>query len=116
MDKIIIHGLEVQGIIGVYEWERTTPQIIRVTIELSVDLRAAGRDDDIAQSVDYAALAERVRQHAESAARQTIEALAEDVALICLENTLVSGVLVRVEKPGAIQDAQYAGVEIVRRR
>lgn len=116
MDKIIIHNLEVPGIIGVYEWERTTPQIVRITIELSANLRTAGRDDDIAQSIDYAVLTEQIRQHAKTAAHQTIEALAENVSQICLKNLLVSSVLVRVEKPGAIQGAEYAGVEIVRSR
>lgn len=116
MDKIIIQALEVQGIIGVYDWERTTPQIVRITIELSVDTRSAAHSDDVNQSVDYARLAEDVRQHAQNAARQTIEALAEDTAQICLKKPCVASVLVRIEKPGAIQGARYAGVEILRDR
>ena len=116
MDKIIIHSLEVQGIIGVYEWERSTPQVVCITIELSADLRPAGTSDDVAQSIDYASLADQVRQHASSAARLTIEALAEDISQLCLQNRRVQDVRVRVEKPGAIQGAQYAAVEIVRSR
>jgi len=116
MDKIIIHNLEVQGIIGVYEWERSTPQVVRITIELSADLRPAGAADDVAQSVDYASLADQVRQHASIAARLTIEALAEDISQICLQNGRVQDVRVRVEKPGAIPGAQYAAVEIMRSR
>jgi len=116
MDKIILRNLEIQGIIGVYAWERTTLQTICISLELTVDLRAAGASDDINQSVDYAALADQVRRHASTAARLTIEALAEDISHICLQDPRVASALVRVEKPGAVPGAQYAAVEIVRSR
>ena len=54
--------------------------------------------------------------HAESAARFTVEALANDLAKICLAEKNVQRVLVRVEKPGAVRFAKSVGVEIERSR
>ena len=54
--------------------------------------------------------------HAESANRETVEALANDLAKLCLEENGVQKVIVRVEKPGAVRFAESVGVEIERSR
>jgi dihydroneopterin aldolase len=56
----------------------------------------------------------KLQAHAESAGRLTVEALAEDLAKICLETPGVQKVRLRVEKPGALRFAKSAGVEIER--
>ena len=67
-------------------------------------------------SVSYSTIAKRVQAHAEAAGRLTAEALASDLAHICLEDPKVSRVLVRVEKPGAVRFTRMVGVEIERTR
>ncbi len=114
MDKILIKDLLVRGIIGVNDWERENPQDILVNIELSVDLEKAGESDDLEASVSYRTVAKKVIAHAESAKRLTVEALAADIASICLEDPNIQAVRVRVEKPGALRFARSAGVEIER--
>lgn len=114
-DRIEIRDLLVRGIIGVNEWERTNRQDILINITLFADLRPAGRTDDLTQSVDYKAVAKQVIAHAESSARLTVEALAADIARICLERAGVRRVRVRVEKPAALRFARSVGVEIERR-
>ena len=116
MDKILIRGLTARGILGVYDWERQTPREIVVDLELYTDTHLAGMSDDLADCVNYDALSGAVLQLAETARRQTIEALAEDIARLCLEQSGVQGVQVRVEKPGAVRFARSAGVEIERWR
>jgi len=113
-DRIEIRDLLVRGIIGVNEWERTNRQDILINITLFADLRPAGRTDDLTQSVDYKAVAKQVIAHAESSARLTVEALAADIARICLERPRVRRVRVRVEKPAALRFARSVGVEIER--
>ncbi len=112
MDKIILKGLRTWGILGVHEWERRRQRPIDIDITLFVDTRQAAQSDDLADCVDYSLLARRVREFVERVERRTVEALANEVAALCLE---FPGV-VRVDKPGAIPEAESVGVEIERER
>jgi FolB domain-containing protein len=85
-----------------------------INITIFSDTRAAAQSDDLADCVDYRALAKKAQSHAETAARFTVEALANDIADICLEQNLVQKVIVRVEKPGAVRFSKSVGVEIER--
>jgi len=116
MDKTFIKDLLVRGIIGIRDWEREKVQDILINITVFSDTTRAAETDDIAYCVDYSALAKKVQVHAETAARLTVEALANDLAKICLQDEKVQKVIVRVEKPGAVRFAKSVGVEIERRR
>lgn len=116
MDKIFIKDLRVQGILGIHDWERTTPREILINVTLFTDTRRAARTDDISACVNYSVMAQKIRAHAQSAARMTIEALANDLAGLCLQEPGVRKAIVRVEKPGAVADALSVGVEVERLR
>jgi FolB domain-containing protein len=116
MDKLIIKDLLVRGIIGINDWEREHPQDILINIEIEADLSKAGQTDELNQSVNYRTVAKKVIAHAESAQRFTVEALAEDIAAICLTEPGSLGARVRVEKPGAVRFAASVGAEIERKR
>ncbi len=116
MDKVIIRDLHARGIIGINDWEREHPQDIYINIEIGADLRQAGESDDIEHTVNYRTIAKKVLRHTESANRLTVEALAADIAKICLSEKGVLRVTVRVEKPGAVRFSKSVGVEIVRER
>ncbi len=116
MDKVIIRNLRARGIIGINPWEREKPQEILINLVLFTDNRAAEASDDIADCVNYRTVAKKVLAHAETAARYTVEALAGDLARLCLEEPGVVRVQVRVEKPGAVRFADSVGVEIERSR
>jgi FolB domain-containing protein len=114
MDRIFIKDLVAHGIIGVNDWERETPQEMLINIVLFANLREAGERDELHDSVDYSSIAKKVLAHAETARRLTVEALASDLAKLCLEETHVEKVWVRVEKPGAVRFSKSVGVEIER--
>ena len=114
MDQVLITDLVARGIIGVNDWEREQPQDILINIVLFADLRQAGQSDNVLDSVDYRLVAKKVRAHAETARRLTVEALAADLAKLCLETARVEKVRVRVEKPGAVRFSRSVGVEIER--
>lgn len=116
MDKVIIQDLKVRGILGIHDWERVTPREIVISLTLYTDTRQAARTDELADCVDYSAMAKKVRAHAESAARMTVEALANDIAELCLREPKVRKVVVRVDKPGAVAEAASVGVEVERAR
>jgi FolB domain-containing protein len=116
MDQVIIKDLSARGIIGINDWEREKPQEILINITLFADLRKAGESDNIDDCVNYRTVAKKVQAHAESAGRLTVEALAADIAKICLGEAGVEKVRVRVEKPGAVRFSGSVGVEIERSR
>ena len=116
MDRIIIKNLIARGVIGVNDWEREKAQEILINLVLYADLKKAGDSDDIHDSVDYRTVAKKVLAHAETAKRLTVEALAADLARLCLEEKGVQKVRVRVEKPGAVRFSKSVGVEIERAR
>lgn len=114
MDQVFIKDLLVRGIIGVNDWEREKPQDILINIAISADLSAAGESDDISDSVNYKTIAKRAQAKAETAQRLTVEALAADIAKLCLEEPGVLRVRVKIEKPNAVRFARSVGVEVER--
>ena len=116
MDKVFIKDLVARGIIGVNDWERENPQEMLINIIVFTDTRRAAQTNDLADCVDYSALVQKIQAHAEMAARFTVEALAGDLAEICLGEKGVEKVIVCVEKPGAVRFAGSVGVEIEREK
>lgn len=114
MDKVIIKNLIARGIIGIRDWERKRAQNILINITLYTDTSNAAKSDHIQDCADYSKVSKKVLAHAETAARFTVEALANDLAKLCLEEDNVQRVIVRVEKPGAVRFAESVGVEIER--
>ncbi|MBN2386765.1 MAG: dihydroneopterin aldolase [Anaerolineales bacterium] len=113
-DKILISDLREGCIIGVHAWERQAPQEVVINIELTTATRRAARSDDIADCIDYDALTREVSALVKRVQRFTVEALAEDIADLCLHRSGVRRVRVRVEKPGAVPRTGSVGVEIER--
>jgi len=115
-DRILIEGLRVPCIIGVSEQERRARQDVVLDITLHTDLSPAAGTDDIADAVDYSAVARSVAGHVAASRFRLVEALAESVARLCLADARVARVDVRVRKPAALPLADSAGVKITRRR
>jgi len=116
MDKVIIKDLAARGVIGVNDWERKIQQEILINIIAFTDTRQAGATDNIQDCVDYKVLSKKVLAHAESSAPLTVEALANSLAKLCLEDPMIQRIIVRVEKPGAVRFAKSVGVEVERSR
>jgi FolB domain-containing protein len=113
-DKVEVRDLMVRGVIGVNDWERDVEQDILVNLTLYTDLRRAGESDDIDDTVNYRTIAKAVIDHIKTHQPFTVEALATDIARICLATPHVRRAQVRVEKPGALRFAHSVGVEIER--
>ena len=114
MDQVIIKDLVARGVIGITDRERERPQDILINVVLFTDITRAAETDHINDCVDYAKLSRKLLGHAETIQRKTVEALASDLARLCLEQPGVSGVRIRVEKPGAVRFSRSVGVEIER--
>ncbi len=115
-DKIQIHDLAVDCVMGIHPWERQHAQRLFMDVEMAFDVRPAAADDDFTKTVDYDAASQGVERIAVEWRFRLIETLAERVAAWLLETTPIDAVTVRVRKPQALNRAAWAGVEIHRRR
>ena len=119
-DQVFLEGLRFYAYHGVNPEERAQGQRFAVDVRLAADLREAGRSDDLARTINYSAAYKRVRDVVEGPPRDLIEAVAEEIASVLLEEfPEAASVTVTVRKPevalkGAILDA--AGVRIHRAR
>lgn len=97
-DTIILRKLRLVSRIGVPLEERALPQTVAVTAEIELKESWRGRGDDLSATLDYAAVAQSLREVAANGERQLIETLAEDLAAAILGNTSVAQVCLEVEK------------------
>jgi dihydroneopterin aldolase len=118
MDRILISGLPLLCRIGVPDIERRQEQTIWVDADLYLDLRPAGAEDDIAQTVNYEGVCDALQDVARRQSYRLIEALAEKMASAVLDGFPVKKVRIFIKKPGALaaRNASFAAVEIVREK
>jgi FolB domain-containing protein len=116
MDRIIISDLSARCVLGIGDEERREKQDVIANIVLFADLREAGQTDRFENALDYRELKKRVLRLIESSNFFLVEALAEAIAAVCLENGKVITAQVRVDKPMALRFARSVGVEITRTR
>lgn len=115
MDKIFLRELEVQTVIGIWEWERRITQTVRFDLEMATDVRAAAKTDAIEDALNYKDIAKRVIEFTQHSKFALVETLAESVARIVVQDYGVAWVRVSVAKPGAIEGSREVGVTIERR-
>ena len=113
-DTVRIERLELDCVIGINPWERLTKQRITIDIEINTDLSAAGASDAIEDTINYRTISKAVTSEVEESSYGLVEALAERVAEICLEDERAQSVEITVRKPGAVRKADAVGV-IIRR-
>ena len=116
MDIVFIKQLQVDTVIGVYDWEKTIQQSLFLDLALHTHLQQAAAADDIKLTLDYAVIAEKVTQLITAQPIELIETVAERVAAMLLAEFATTQVDVTVSKPGAVPQAQTVGVKIVRSR
>ena len=114
MDKIFLHELKVETIIGIWEWERKIRQTVVIDLEMSADIAKAAATDDVADTLNYKSVAKRVQGFVADSRFQLVETLAEKIAEIIREEFGVAWVRVKVHKPGAIRGSRDVGIEIER--
>lgn len=105
MDQVFIKGLAVEAVIGVYDWERSILQALVLDLDMGWDMRAAAEGDDLNATLDYAAVSQRVLDFVAASQFLLVEALAEHVAALVMNEFSVPWLRLRVTKPGAISEA-----------
>jgi dihydroneopterin aldolase len=116
MDKVFIEALEIEALIGIYDWERRIRQPLLFDIEMAFDNRKPAASDDIADTLDYKAISKRLIQFVSESSFGLVETLAEKCCAIVIEEFGVQHVRLKLSKPGAVRGAKAVGVILERSR
>ncbi len=114
MDIIFLGGLEIDTVIGIYDWERTIKQKIVLDIEMAFDIQKAAATDDITHTLDYKAVSDRVATFVEASEFFLVETLIEEISKILLNEFPIPWVKIVLNKKGAISKARDVGIIIER--
>lgn len=122
-DRIELRGLQLAARCGVLDEERERDQPLEIDVDLIGDLSRAGRSDDLADTVDYGAVCERIAEVCATGTPRLLEHLAENLAARLLDDAAASGaplsavtVAVRKLRPPVPQMLATSGVRITRWR
>ena len=114
MDRVFIEGLEVDTVIGAYDWERGIRQCLRLDLRFAWDNRPAAAGDDLSLALDYASVTARIQAFAEQASYELVKTFAERLAKVLMDEFQIPWLQLKLTKPGAIAAASGVGVEIER--
>lgn len=114
MDIVYIRELQVETIIGIYDWEREVRQIVSLDLEMGTDIRAAANTEDIENTLNYKSVSDRLIAFVAESEFLLVETMAEEVAALILQEFNVPWLRLRVGKPGAVPQASDVGVIIER--
>ena len=116
MDKVFIEGLEIEALIGIYDWERRIRQPLVFDLEMAFDNRHPATSDAIAETLDYKAVSKRLIEFVSQSDFGLVETLAERCAVLVLYEFGVQQLRLKLSKPGAVRGARAVGVIIERQR
>ncbi|OQW94639.1 MAG: dihydroneopterin aldolase [Beggiatoa sp. IS2] len=114
MDIIYLNGLQIETVIGIYDWERHIKQTVILDIEMATDVGRAAATDRIEDALNYKAVAKRLSEFIGQSEFQLVETLAERTAAIILREFSVPWVRIQLNKIGALRGAHDVGVIIER--
>ncbi|MGA0343538.1 MAG: dihydroneopterin aldolase [Arenicellales bacterium] len=114
LDKIFVQGLEVECVIGVWEWERQIKQRLIIDLEMAWDISRAAASDQLEDTLSYKDVAKQVSAYVIETQANLVERLAEGIATLLIDEFQVVWCKVRINKRGAVTGARDVGVQIER--
>ena len=114
MDMIFLSEVKVQTRLGVPEWERMVPQIIVLDLEIAMPHSRSCQTDEIDDTIDYGMVVARIRETLSEKSFRLVEALAEHICQIVLNEFGAPWVKIKVAKPGILPGLKALGVVIER--
>jgi dihydroneopterin aldolase len=114
MDKIFLRELQVEAVIGIWEWERRVKQTVSIDLEMETDARRAAAADAVNSTLNYRDVAKRVVELVAESEFELVESLAEAIARVVVREFGVGWIRVAVAKPGAIRGSRTVGISIER--
>lgn len=114
MDKVFIQGLNIQTTIGFFPWEKEIKQTLVIDLTMGWNTAVAAENDELAKTLDYADISEKIAEFANKNPVDLLETLAERMAQYLIDNYQIPWLKLKIGKPGAVHNAITVGVEIER--
>ncbi|MFT5656790.1 MAG: dihydroneopterin aldolase [Gammaproteobacteria bacterium] len=114
MDIVFIRELQIETVIGIYDWERKVRQTISLDVDMATDIQKAANTDHIDDTLSYKTVAKRLIEFVGQSEYELVEALAEKICAIIIEEFKVPWVKLTLSKPGAVRGSRAVGVIIER--
>jgi dihydroneopterin aldolase len=114
MDIVYLHGIRLETVIGIWDWERQIKQTVVVDLDMGSDISRAAESDALKDTIDYKAVAKRLMNLADDSDFFLVEALAEEIANILISDFGIPWVRIRINKQGALRGVRDVGVVIER--
>lgn len=116
MDIVYLHGIEVDCVIGIWDWERQITQKISIDLDMGHDLSKAGETDDLEHTLNYKEVSKAVVAFCIDREAKLVEALAAGIADILINKFECEWCRIKINKTGAVRGAKDVGVIIERTR
>ena len=116
MDIVYIHGIKLETVIGVWEWERRIKQTLMLDLDIGTDTSKAGHSDALEDTINYQAAAELVMDIAKQNSFALVEALGEAISEQLLSQFPIKWVRLRINKQGAVRGVRDVGIIIEREK
>lgn len=113
MDLVYIRGLEVETVIGIYDWEEIR-QVVNLDLEMGFNIQGAAQTEDVNNTLNYKTVSDRLIDFISQSEFQLVETMAEEIAQLVRDEFGVKWLRLRLGKPGAVPQAEDVGVIIER--
>jgi len=114
MDTIFINELRLNMLVGIYDWERVTPQTMQFDLEIGVPSQRAGQSGRIEDTIDYAKVVKRIEESVRASHVGLLEKLAEQIAQLVMQEFRAPWVKVSVTKLAPLKNVKRLGITIER--
>jgi 7,8-dihydroneopterin aldolase/epimerase/oxygenase len=114
MDVIFIQEFKIETLIGVHDWERRVPQTVEINLEIALPSARAAQSNELGDTIDYGRVVGRVRETLRARHFPLLEAMAEELARLILDEFGAPWAKVSVAKLGLFSGVKRIGVSIER--
>lgn len=116
LDIIFVRDIRLDTLIGAYEFERRHPRTLQVDIEIGRRSILACKTDKLADTIDYSAVVDVVKEAFASHSFHLLEPLAEMIIALILDKFDAQWARIELSKTGVVPGARNVGVRIERSR
>ena len=114
MDIVFVKDLRFKTIVGLWDWERQMPQVVSIDLEMGWDQSRAAKTEKLEDTLDYKSVSKRVEQFVTEKKFKLVEAAADGVARLVMDEFSVPWIRVAIHKPFAVTKSKSVGVIVER--
>lgn len=114
MDIVYLHGLSVDCVVGLWDWERAIQQRVIIDLDMGTDVAKTAASGKLDDTIDYKSVSKRVTDVVVEGQFELVESMAEKIAATLAEEFNIPWCRIRINKRGAVTGATDVGVIIER--